>query len=400
MNFLKQTMKVLFLLLLLANTSCQEKYPDLEDGLYAEIVTTKGTMVAKLYYDKVPVTVANFVALAEGNHPKLPDSLKGKPFYNGTTFHRVMNDFMIQAGDPTASGMGGPGFKFDDEFDKSLKHDKPGILSMANPGAHANGSQFFIIEKETPWLNAFDEQGIIKNCDDPRTYCHSVFGELVIGIDIQDSISNVKVTPNNNKPIENVVINNVNIIRKGADAKAFDAVKVFNEQEPKLAEKLQDFKKEKEEFQKNKLKISVEKFLENNKDYPGEVKNSETGIVILKQAKKGGVKPQSTEKVSIICAGYFEDGRLFYTNIKSVAEANNMYNEEAEKQGAYKPFSMPYNNTASLVPGFREAMLDMNIGDKVRVFIPSYLGYGPRGNGPVPPDTNLVFDLELVEIVK
>ena len=155
MRYLKQSMKILFLFLLMASTSCQEKYPDLEDGIYAEFVTSKGTMVAKLFYKKVPVTVANFVALAEGTHPELADSLKGKPFYNGITFHRVMDNFMIQGGDPTGTGNGSPGYKFDDEFDITLRHDKPGILSMANPGAHSNGSQFFITEKETPWLDAF-----------------------------------------------------------------------------------------------------------------------------------------------------------------------------------------------------------------------------------------------------
>ncbi|MGB6268257.1 MAG: peptidylprolyl isomerase, partial [Olleya sp.] len=115
-------MKLLIIALMvsLSSTSCQEKYPDLEDGLYAEFVTNKGIMVAKLFYDKVPVTVANFVGLAEGTHPKLADSLKGKPFYNGIIFHRVMDKFMIQGGDPTGTGMGSAGFKFFSEFDKSL----------------------------------------------------------------------------------------------------------------------------------------------------------------------------------------------------------------------------------------------------------------------------------------
>ncbi len=124
MKFLKQTMKVFILALLLSTTSaCQEKYPNLEDGLYAEFLTTKGTMVAKLHYEKAPVTVANFVALAEGTHPKIADSLKGKPFYNGVTFHRVMDKFMIQSGDPTATGSGNPGYRFYSEFEETLKHD-------------------------------------------------------------------------------------------------------------------------------------------------------------------------------------------------------------------------------------------------------------------------------------
>ena len=387
MNFLKSTMKVILLLLLLANTSCQEKYPDLEDGLYAEFVTSKGTMVAKLFYEKAPVTVANFVALAEGTHPKLPDSLKGKPYYNGTTFHRVIDKFMIQGGDPTGTGSGGPGYKFGDEFDISLVHDKPGMLSMANAGPGTNGSQFFITEVPTPFLN----------------YRHAVFGELVKGQDVQDSISNVKtIQPGRlDKPEQDVIIKEINIIRKGKDAKAFDAAKVFTEQEPKLAERREEFLNQLKEKEKEDAKFAAETFLEKNKDYEGEVKRFDTGLVMILNAKEGGEKPSSSDKVAIECAGYFENGGLFYTNIKSVAEANNMYSEESENQGAYEPFTMPYNMTATLVPGFREAMLNMNVGDKARVFIPSYLGYGDQGRKPmIPPHTNLVFDIEIIEIVK
>lgn len=399
MKHLKQSMKILFLFLLMASTSCQEKYPDLEDGMYAEFITSKGTMVAKLFYNKVPVTVANFVALAEGTHPELADSLKGKPYYNGITFHRVMDNFMIQGGDPTASGNGSPGYTFDDEFDPTLRHDKPGILSMANPGAHANGSQFFITEKETPWLDAFDAQGNLKNCDSPKEYCHSVFGELVLGLDVQDTISNVAVNKANSKPIKDVLIKEINIIRKGADAKAFDAPKVFAEGAPTLPEKLKTLKEESEARLKEASKDAAKTFLENNKDYPGEVKNFDTGLVMLYAPVENGITPKSSDKVKVSCAGFFEDGRLFYTNIKSVAQENNAYDENAEAQGAYEPFSMPYNMTAGLVPGFREAMLNMNIGDKARVFIPSYLGYGAQGRAPrVPPNTNLIFDIELVGI--
>ena len=125
---------ILFLAVLglLSNTSCKEKYPDLPDGLYAEFVTNKGVMVAELYYDKTPVTVANFVALAEGKHPQVSQQYKNKPYYNGIIFHRVINNFMIQGGDPTGTGSGSPGYSFGDEFDPELKHDQPGILSMAN----------------------------------------------------------------------------------------------------------------------------------------------------------------------------------------------------------------------------------------------------------------------------
>ena len=248
MKFLKQTMKVFILALLLSTSSaCQEKYPDLEDGLYAEFITTKGTMVAKLYYEKVPVTVANFVALAEGTHPKVADSLKGKKYYDGLIFHRVMDKFMIQAGDPTATGSGNPGYRFYSEFDETLKHDKPGILSMANSGGlGTNGTQFFITEivsQSTTNLNAYLPNGALKDCAQRGVSCHAVFGELVQGLNVQDSISNVKVA-GRNKPVEDVIIQSVNIIRKGSTAKAFDAAKIFTENEPKLEERHQKLKEE------------------------------------------------------------------------------------------------------------------------------------------------------------
>ena len=142
------------LVLLMSTSSCQGKYPDLEDGIYAEIITTKGTMVAKLEYEKTPVTVANFIALAEGNHPLVKEEYKGKKYYNGITFHRVMDKFMIQGGDPTATGSGDPGYKFANEIHPDLNYDKPGVLGMANSGpGGTNGSQFFITEVPYPSLN-------------------------------------------------------------------------------------------------------------------------------------------------------------------------------------------------------------------------------------------------------
>ena len=386
MNILKYTMKTLILALLVSVSSCgQQKYPDLGDGLYAEFVTNKGTMVAKLHYKEVPVTVANFVALAEGTHPELPDSLKGKKYYDGTTFHRVIDKFMIQGGDRTGTGSGNPGYKFSDEFHPDLKHDKPGILSMANSGPSTNGSQFFITEIPTPNL-------------DNR---HAVFGELVIGLEIQDSISNVEVDKVNNKPIDPIVIKAINIIRKGKEAEVFDAVKVYTEELPKIEEKQQKLRDQEEQKMKEDAKVAAQTFITKNADIEGLVKNLDTGVVMLFIKQDGaGVKPNSTQKVLVDYAGYFEDGRLFDTSIAEVAKENEQYNEQRNAQGGYKPFAMIYNETASLVPGFREAMLNMNVGDKARVFIPSYLGYGANGAGPIPPNSNLVFDLEIIGITQ
>src|SRR5690606_31250973 len=125
-------------------SSCKAQYPELEDGIYAEFITSKGIMVAKLYFDKVPITVANFVSLAEGTNTMVNTEYEGKKYYNGLIFHRVVNNFMIQGGDPLSTGLGDPGYKFNDEFHADLSHDKPGILSMANSGSNTNGSQFFI----------------------------------------------------------------------------------------------------------------------------------------------------------------------------------------------------------------------------------------------------------------
>ncbi|MBR9756498.1 MAG: peptidylprolyl isomerase [Algicola sp.] len=392
-------MKLLVLALLVSFTSCGQKYPDLEDGLYAEFVTNKGTMVAKLFYKKVPVTVSNFVALAEGTHPQVTDSLKGKPYYNGIIFHRVIDQFMIQAGDPTATGAGGPGYEFADEFHPDLKHDKPGMLSMANAGPATNGSQFFITEKATPSLDAFKPDGTLKKCGAfPGGGCHAVFGELVLGLDVQDSISNVK-TGARNKPEQDVVIQALNIIRKGSDAQAFNAAQVFEEEAPKLAEKLQAQKEAAQKKLKEEASAAAERFLEANKDL-GEVKKLDTGVVMIFTEKGNGEKPNASQSVLIDCAGYFEDGKLFYTTMKDVAQANDMYNETSDKKGAYQPFAKVYNESAGLIPGFREAMLNMKIGDKVKVFIPSFLGYGESGSGPIQPNTNLIFEINLVGIEK
>jgi peptidylprolyl isomerase len=170
-------------------TAQPEGFENLGDGVFAVIDTNRGQIVVKLYYDRVPLTVSNFVALSEGKM----DAARGKPFYDGLKFHRVEAGFMIQGGDPLGNGTGGPGYKFHDEFDPVLKHDGPGVLSMANSGPNTNGSQFFITHTATSWLDGK----------------HSVFGRVVRGQNVVDA---VRVGDK---------IKTVTIVRNGAAARAF-----------------------------------------------------------------------------------------------------------------------------------------------------------------------------------
>lgn len=389
---IKNSLKLLLLVLLVTLSSCKEEYPDLEDGLYAEFVTNKGVMVAKLTADKTPVTVANFVALAEGNHPMVKEEFKGKPFYNGIIFHRVIDGFMIQGGDPTGTGSGDPGYKFEDEFSPDLKHDKPGILSMANSGPATNGSQFFITEVPTPNL-------------DNR---HTVFGELVVGLNIQDSISNVK-TAERDKPAEDVVIEQLNVIRKGSEAKSFNAPKVFEEELPKIKEKQEKAreearqKAEAEQQEREAKNMEAAATVKATLDgYLAQAKTLDSGLKLFTITSGRGPKPAVGSTVNMNYEGYFTDGRLFDTSVQSVAERHGILNEQRAAANAYQPMAMPISPDAGMIAGFKEAAALMKVGDKIFVFMPSHLAYGERGAGGgfIPPNTDLAFIMELVDITQ
>jgi cyclophilin family peptidyl-prolyl cis-trans isomerase len=206
---MKKTTSILVLFALLLASCKTSQRPDLADGIYANIKTAQGEIVLKLEAEKTPVTVANFVSLAEGTNTFVDEQFKGKKFYDGLTFHRVMKDFMIQGGDYLGNGTGNPGYKFKDEFDETLTHSKMGVLSMANGGPSTNGSQFFITHQATPWLDGV----------------HTVFGEVIEGLEVVDSIANVPVT--NTKPNTPVVMETVTIIRNGSDAKNLTPIKLW-----------------------------------------------------------------------------------------------------------------------------------------------------------------------------
>jgi len=364
--------KLSILILVFAVVSCKPaKYTDLDDGLYASLETNKGDILLKLEFEKTPITVANFVSLVDGTNEMVKESLKGKPYYNGTVFHRVIPDFMIQGGDPEATGSGDPGYKFIDEFPKDslggllLTHSDPGTLSMANSGPKTNGSQFFITHKDTPWLDGK----------------HTVFGNVTIGQSVVDSI------------VKNDTIRNVEIIKVGKSAKSFKASEVFSNY-------YENVRKEEialEEAMKSAVETTLKKFDDNL------LKATElpSGLKFVITETKDGEFPKIGQKVKVNYAGYFADGKLFDTSYEAIAKLYGTFDEQRAQKDGYSPFTSVYGPEARLIPGFREGLQKMKVGDKAMLFIPPHLGYGPQGAGDViPPNANLVFELELVEIVK
>ena len=345
-------------------SSCVSTHPDLNDGLYAELETNKGDILINLTFKETPVTVANFVSLSEGKNKDVDDQFKNKKYYDGLIFHRVIENFMIQGGDPTGTGRGGPGYNFKDEFSKNLLHDGPGILSMANSGPKTNGSQFFITHKETPWLNGK----------------HTVFGRVVKGQEIVDSIQ------------RNDTIRSVSIIRKGREAKSFNAPKIFSnhfEEEKILEEKkaaelanVMDGKKIKHEGEKSYSTTT----------------NSGLQYIITEKGESN-IKVDDKKIVMTNYAVYFEDGSLLDTSILEIAEEYQSVNIAKKNANGYSPIEARVGPQDAMIPGFKEGIKLLNVGDKATLFLPYYLAYGEMGRAPqIPPKSNLIFEVEIVEL--
>lgn len=308
----------------------------MKDGIYATINTTKGEIVVKLEYEKTPMTVCNFIGLAEGIWTD-----GNKPFYNGLTFHRVIDNFMIQTGCPYGTGTGGPGYKFPDEFDKTLRHNSAGILSMANAGPNTNGSQFFITHKDTEWL------------DDK----HTVFGKVVEG---QDVVNKIK---------QGDKINKITIKRVGKDAENFVVSK----------EKFEEYKNKLTKINLEKLKEQNKKTLETiDKLYPKKQTNdSGLMVVVEKEGDKKG-SPKYGQSVTVHYTGKLLDGTIFDSSIKRGTPATFKIGE--------------------VIEGWNEALLNMTKGEKVTLIIPPNLGYGEMGYpGVIPPNSYLIFNIELID---
>ena len=291
---MKKTLILFLIVSIVSMTSCKSKYPNLDKGLYAEFVTNQGTFVAKFYHEATPLTVANFVELAEGKHEMVDSIYKGKPFYNKLTFHRVIPEFMIQGGDPLGDGSGNPGYRFPDEIVDTLKHTKKGILSMANSGPATNGSQFFITLKETPWLDGK----------------HTIFGEIVIGQKIVDAIGAVETTKPGDAPVEPVIIEAVTIINKGVTAPSFSVE----------MEKIEQKKKDRLEL----LAKVAESTVGELNGFQATAETLPSGLKVYWRHKGKGVKPDEGSKIRMNYAGYFSDGTIIRHEYSGNCRKNTM----------------------------------------------------------------------------
>ncbi len=309
----------------------------MENGIYAKFNTSKGSILVKLAHDLTPGTVGNFVGLAEGN---LENKIKpqGNKFYDGLKFHRVIPDFMIQGGCPQGTGTGGPGYKFDDEFHPSLKHDRPGVLAMANSGPGTNGSQFYITHVPTSWLDGK----------------HTVFGHVVEGQDIVDAIA------------QGDELTSIEIVRVGEEAEKWNAIEAF------IAFKGERNKRD--AAMKAEAEAAIEKLAAG-------FEKTESGLRYQFIQRGDGKKAENGKTVAVHYEGSLDNGKVF----------DSSYPRK-------KPIEFRLGQ-GQVIEGWDEGIALLKVGDKARFVIPSHLGYGPSGaGGVIPPNANLIFDVELMDV--
>jgi peptidylprolyl isomerase len=310
----------------------------LPDGLYAEIKTERGTIVCSLEYQKAPMTVANFVGLAEGTLKA--GGANGRRYYDGLTFHRVDAGFVIQGGDPNGNGSGGPGYQFPNETRPDLLHDAPGVMAMANSGPDTNGSQFYITMKPATWLNGG----------------YNVFGHVVQGMDVVTAI----------KVGDHMI--SVRILRIGSAAGAF---KVTQQSFDALVGSAKAAREGRKKMERSDALAQIAK------KWP-KLTTTKSGLMFEVLKKGSGGSPSPTSEASVNYTGTLLDGKVF---------------DSTTARG--KPATFTVNG---VIPGWTEALLFMSRGEKCLLVIPPELGYGVRGYpGVIPPNSFLVFEVELID---
>lgn len=367
----------LFLLPLLALTACNDGHADLPDGLYADLETSKGTITIALDFQKVPNTVANFVSLAEGKNQFVSTEYRGEPFFDNMKWHRVEPGFVIQSGDPVGNGAGDAGYQFGNEIVEGLTYDKPGMVGMANSGPHTNSSQFFITMSETHHLDGL----------------HTIFGHVVgSGMDVVNKIER-----------DDDLIS-VKIIRKGSAAKKFDASKVFADFFQHEEENLQkqaaqeEAERKAHEAQFASVRDGQTALMAAEKKTAKKLKS---GVRIAVTKKANGAKPENGALLQLYYSGFLENGQLVDTNVMEAAQKFGTYNKMQAQYGKYRPITFEAGKRDGLIPGLIDGIEQLSYGDKALVFIPSALGYGPQGaGGVIPPNADLVFEIELIPPTK
>jgi peptidylprolyl isomerase len=326
-------------------------------GLYAVFETSLGDIVCRLEHERTPVTVGNFVGLAEGawdtRDPRTGASMRRR-FYDGSSFHRVVPGFVVQGGDPTGDGRGDPGYTFANEFVTALRHDRAGVLSMADAGSDRNGSQFFITLSPAPFL------------DDRQT----VFGHVVDGMDVVERVARQPLGVDA-RPLTPVVIEHVRIVRSGETARAFDAAAAFERRDSLRQSRDAQRAERQAAFQ---ARVTQER---------ARAVRSSSGLLFVVLQPGRGVPPRPGDTISAHLTGWLaSDGTRFWST---------------HDQGL--PFRVVVGQKR-VIPAWEETYLAMRPGEKRFLIVPPELGWGEAGNpgAGVPAGASLVFEIELLAV--